>query len=162
MPARSCTVSFLPDDLRGERPAYRVFGYKGKQVRDNIHSFDLVEAFAAFIRAPRVAEVYNIGGSRHCNCSMLEAIQLCEEISGRKFTWTTKKRTASAITSGGSATCGNFKRIIRAGNSVTVCAKSWSRFSVPCHSCSRGCRPAALIFPDNRQARPATAATKPL
>ena len=73
-----CTVSGRP---------YRVFGYKGKQVRDNIHSFDLVEAFAAFVRAPRVAEVYNIGGSRHCNCSMLEAIELCEEISGRKLSW---------------------------------------------------------------------------
>jgi CDP-paratose 2-epimerase len=67
--------------------SYRVFGYKGKQVRDNIHSFDLVEAFAAFVRAPRVGEVYNIGGSRHCNCSMLEAIALCEEISGRKLSW---------------------------------------------------------------------------
>ncbi len=66
---------------------YRVFGYKGKQVRDNIHSFDLVEAFAEFIRAPRAGEVYNIGGSRHSNCSMLEAIDLCEEISGRKLTW---------------------------------------------------------------------------
>src|SRR6202030_4107516 len=66
---------------------YRVFGYKGKQVRDNIHSFDLVEAFVEFIRAPRLGEVYNIGGSRHSNCSMLEAIDLCEEISGRKLTW---------------------------------------------------------------------------
>ena len=73
-----CTVSGRP---------YRVFGYKGKQVRDNIHSFDLVEAFAEFIRAPRLGEVYNIGGSRHCNCSMLEAIEMCEEISGRKLTW---------------------------------------------------------------------------
>ena len=73
-----CTVSGRP---------YRVFGYKGKQVRDNIHSFDLVEAFAAFVRAPRVAEVYNIGGGRHCNCSMLEAIALCEEISGCKLSW---------------------------------------------------------------------------
>ncbi len=73
-----CTVSGRP---------YRVFGYKGKQVRDNIHSFDLVAAFAAFVRAPRVGEVYNLGGSRHCNCSMLEAIQLCEEISGRKLSW---------------------------------------------------------------------------
>jgi len=73
-----CTVSGRP---------YRVFGYKGKQVRDNIHSFDLVEAFAEFVRAPRVGEVYNIGGSRHSNCSMLEAIELCEEISGRKLTW---------------------------------------------------------------------------
>jgi CDP-paratose 2-epimerase len=73
-----CTVSGRP---------YRVFGYKGKQVRDNIHSFDLVEAFAEFIRAPRAGEVYNIGGSRHSNCSMLEAIDLCEEISGRKLPW---------------------------------------------------------------------------
>ncbi len=66
---------------------YRVFGYKGKQVRDNIHSFDLVEAFAEFIRLPRAGEVYNMGGSRHSNCSMLEAIDLCEEISGRKLSW---------------------------------------------------------------------------
>jgi CDP-paratose 2-epimerase len=71
--------------VRG-RP-YRVFGYKGKQVRDNIHSFDLVEAFVEFIRAPRAGEVYNIGGSRHSNCSVLEAIDLCEEISGRRLKW---------------------------------------------------------------------------
>jgi CDP-paratose 2-epimerase len=69
------------------RRPYRVFGYKGKQVRDNIHSFDLVEAIAAFIGAPRAAEVYNIGGSRHSNCSILEAIELSEEISGRKLKW---------------------------------------------------------------------------
>jgi CDP-paratose 2-epimerase len=71
--------------VRG-RP-YRVFGYKGKQVRDNIHSFDLVEAFAEFIKSPRAGEVYNIGGGRHANCSILEAISLCEEISGRQMTW---------------------------------------------------------------------------
>src|SRR5436309_3281662 len=73
-----CTVTGRP---------YRVFGYKGKQVRDNIHSFDLVEVFAEFIRAPRAGEVYNIGGSRHSNCSMLEAIELCEQISGKKVNW---------------------------------------------------------------------------
>ncbi|MEP6709795.1 MAG: NAD-dependent epimerase/dehydratase family protein [Verrucomicrobiota bacterium] len=73
-----CTVTGRP---------YRVFGYKGKQVRDNIHSHDLVSAFAAFMEKPRMAEVYNIGGSRHCHCSMLEAIELCEEISGRKLAW---------------------------------------------------------------------------
>jgi CDP-paratose 2-epimerase len=73
-----CTVTGRP---------YRVFGYGGKQVRDNIHSADLVDAFAAFIRAPRAGEVYNIGGSRHSNCSMLEAINLCEEISGRRLDW---------------------------------------------------------------------------
>jgi CDP-paratose 2-epimerase len=67
---------------------YRVFGYKGKQVRDNIHSYDLVAAFWEFSCAPRSGEVYNMGGSRHSNCSMLEAIQLCEQISGRKLKWT--------------------------------------------------------------------------
>ena len=66
---------------------YRVFGYKGKQVRDSIHSFDLVEAFAEFLRAPRPGEVYNVGGSRHCNCSILEAIDLCQQISGKKLNW---------------------------------------------------------------------------
>ena len=64
---------------------YRVFGYKGKQVRDNIHSTDLVNCFDAVYRNPRVAEVYNIGGSRHSNCSMQEAVALCEEISGKKM-----------------------------------------------------------------------------
>jgi CDP-paratose 2-epimerase len=67
---------------------YTVFGYKGKQVRDNIHSFDLVAAFDEFYRAPRVAEVYNAGGTRQSNCSMLEAIALCEEITSRKLDWT--------------------------------------------------------------------------
>jgi CDP-paratose 2-epimerase len=66
---------------------YRVFGYKGKQVRDNIHSHDLVEAFWHFFKKPRVAEVYNLGGSRHSNCSMLEAIDWCEKISEKKLTW---------------------------------------------------------------------------
>jgi CDP-paratose 2-epimerase len=79
-------LSYLMICTATARP-YRVLGYKGKQVRDNIHSFDLVEAFVEFIRAPRSGEVYNIGGSRHSNCSMLEAIALSEEISGRKLTW---------------------------------------------------------------------------
>jgi CDP-paratose 2-epimerase len=67
---------------------YTVFGYGGKQVRDNIHSADLVAAFDAFHRAPRPAAVYNIGGGRESNCSMLEAIRLCEQISGRELDWT--------------------------------------------------------------------------
>ncbi len=66
---------------------YTVFGYKGKQVRDNIHSHDLVRAFDAFLQNPRCSAVYNIGGSRHSNCSMLEAISLCEKISGKKMNW---------------------------------------------------------------------------
>jgi CDP-paratose 2-epimerase len=64
-----------------------VFGYGGKQVRDNIHSADLVAAFEAFHRAPRPAAVYNIGGGRQSNCSMLEAIDLCQEIADRTLDW---------------------------------------------------------------------------
>ena len=67
--------------------SYEIYGYKGKQVRDNIHSYDLVNAFYHFYQKPRVAEVYNIGGSRFSNCSMLEAIDKCEEISGKKLDW---------------------------------------------------------------------------
>jgi CDP-paratose 2-epimerase len=66
---------------------YTVFGYGGKQVRDNIHAADLIAAFAAFHRAPRPAAVYNIGGGRQSNCSMLEAIALCQEITGRELDW---------------------------------------------------------------------------
>jgi CDP-paratose 2-epimerase len=71
---------------------YNVFGYGGKQVRDNIHSADLVQAFDHFFRAPRSGEVYNIGGSRFSNCSMLEAIQLCEEITGTPLQWTYREQ----------------------------------------------------------------------
>jgi CDP-paratose 2-epimerase len=62
---------------------YTILGYRGKQVRDNIHSRDLVTAFAEFFRNPRPGEVYNIGGSRHSNCSMQEAIAACERITGK-------------------------------------------------------------------------------
>jgi CDP-paratose 2-epimerase len=61
---------------------YTVFGYQGKQVRDNIHSADLIQAFDHFFRSPRPGEVYNMGGSRFSNCSMLEAIRICEEVAG--------------------------------------------------------------------------------
>lgn len=66
---------------------YRVFGYKGKQVRDNIHSADLVSAFEHFFLNPRSGEIYNIGGGRYSNCSMLEAIAISEEFTGRKLNW---------------------------------------------------------------------------
>jgi len=66
---------------------YTVFGYRGKQVRDNIHSADLIQAFDHFFRTPRVGEVYNIGGNRYSNCSMLEAIRLCEDLTGRPVKW---------------------------------------------------------------------------
>ncbi len=66
---------------------YTVLGYKGKQVRDNIHAYDLVNAFWHFFQKPRVGEVYNIGGSRHSECSMLEAIAICERLTGRPMNW---------------------------------------------------------------------------
>jgi CDP-paratose 2-epimerase len=61
---------------------YTVFGYQGKQVRDNIHSWDLVNMFWHFYQNPRQGEVYNAGGGRHSNCSMAEAIEMCEAITG--------------------------------------------------------------------------------
>jgi CDP-paratose 2-epimerase len=73
--------------LTGE--PYTVFGYGGKQVRDNIHSADLVAAFEQFHRDPQSGgAVYNIGGGRESNCSMLEAIELAQRISGRELDWT--------------------------------------------------------------------------
>ncbi len=66
---------------------YKIYGYKGKQVRDNIHSDDLVECFWQVYKSPRVAEVYNIGGSRYSNCSLLEAIKMSEEITGKKMNY---------------------------------------------------------------------------
>lgn len=73
-----CTVTGTP---------YTVFGYGGKQVRDNIHSADLIAAFDAYRKAPRSAAVYNIGGGRASNCSMLEAIEVCERVAGRELSW---------------------------------------------------------------------------
>jgi CDP-paratose 2-epimerase len=64
---------------------YTIFGYKGKQVRDNIHSYDLVNMFWHFYKNPRSGEVYNAGGGRFANCSMLEAIKICEEITDNKM-----------------------------------------------------------------------------
>ena len=62
---------------------YKVFGYKGKQVRDNINSYDVARFIEAFLGAPRVAEVYNLGGGRDNSCSILEAFQIAEKHSGK-------------------------------------------------------------------------------
>jgi CDP-paratose 2-epimerase len=69
---------------------YEVIGYGGKQVRDNIHSADLVTAFDLFIQNPKPGAVYNIGGGRENSCSVLEAIALAEEVTGRKMQVTFK------------------------------------------------------------------------
>ncbi|MBE9236230.1 NAD-dependent epimerase/dehydratase family protein [Anabaena aphanizomenioides LEGE 00250] len=75
--------------------AYTIFGYQGKQVRDNIHSYDLVNAFYHFYQNPRCGEVYNIGGSRHSNCSMLEAIAICEKLTDNKLNYSYSEQNRS-------------------------------------------------------------------
>lgn len=69
---------------------YSVFGYGGKQVRDNIHSADVLKAMWMFHLAPRTAAVYNLGGGRASNVSMLEAIEKCQTIAGRELDWTVR------------------------------------------------------------------------
>jgi CDP-paratose 2-epimerase len=71
---------------------YTVFGYGGKQVRDNIHAADVIAAIEAFHTAPRSAAVYNLGGGRRSNCSVLEAIELCQEITRRELRWRVEPR----------------------------------------------------------------------
>ena len=70
---------------------YSIFGYKGKQVRDNIHSHDLIQMFDCYYRNPRVGEVYNAGGGRHSHCSLLEAIHMSEELTGRQMNYSYKE-----------------------------------------------------------------------
>ena len=72
-------------NLEGRK--YSVFGYKGKQVRDNIHSYDVARLIHAVIEAPRCGEVYNLGGGRENSCSILEAFDLIEAISNKKMVW---------------------------------------------------------------------------
>jgi CDP-paratose 2-epimerase len=72
-------------NLEGRK--YTIFGYKGKQVRDNIHAFDVARLIEAFIAQPRQGEVYNLGGGRQNSCSILEAFELAEQVSGRKMAY---------------------------------------------------------------------------
>ena len=69
------------------RNKYTILGYKGKQVRDIMHADDLVNMIWMFYKCPRPGEVYNVGGGRHCNCSILEAIDKCEHITGNHLEW---------------------------------------------------------------------------
>jgi CDP-paratose 2-epimerase len=83
-------LSYLIKCSISKKP-YTIFGYNGKQVRDNIHSYDLVSAFHEFYLNPRIGEVYNIGGSRHSNISMLESIDKISNILGTKLDYTISK-----------------------------------------------------------------------
>lgn len=66
---------------------YRVYGYKGKQVRDNIHAVDVARFMHEFWKSPRVAEVYNLGGGKTNACSVLEAFDMASQVSGKKMKW---------------------------------------------------------------------------
>jgi CDP-paratose 2-epimerase len=79
-------LSFLvKQNVTGGR--YMVYGYKGKQVRDNIHAHDVARFVEEFIAAPRCGEVYNVGGGRQNSCSILEAFARAEAVSGRPMQW---------------------------------------------------------------------------
>ena len=108
---------------------YTVFGYKGKQVRDNIHSHDLVSgASGTSSQAPRSGEVYNIGGGPASNCSMLEAIAIVERLTGRPLRVDVlRHQPRPAITSGGSATSGSSVALSAAGTSPTRSSASSRR-----------------------------------
>jgi len=82
-----------------EGKEYTIFGYKGKQVRDNIHSYDVSRFIEEFIKAPRIAEVYNIGGGKDNTCSILEAFAIAEKYSGKKmnYTYSEKNREGDHI-----------------------------------------------------------------
>jgi CDP-paratose 2-epimerase len=79
-------LAYLVKCCRQGRP-YRVFGYKGKQVRDNLHAYDVCRAFEEFFNAPRPGEVYNLGGGRANSVSVLEAIRMVEEAVGKPLSW---------------------------------------------------------------------------
>ena len=84
---RAAWIFELPDQMQPGRPNYKIFGYKGKQVRDNIHSDDVARFMNQFIQAPRTGEVYNLGGGRGNSISILEAFSLISQISGKKMSY---------------------------------------------------------------------------
>jgi CDP-paratose 2-epimerase len=89
-----------------EEREYRVYGYKGKQVRDNIHAEDVARFIFEFFSSPRVAEVYNIGGGKANSCSIIEAFALIAAHTGKRNAIRTSTTRAQAITSVITVTCG--------------------------------------------------------
>ena len=82
-----------------KKKKYSIIGYKGKQVRDNIHSYDLVNCFWEFYKKPKKGAVYNIGGGRYSNCSIIEALEMVESLSNIKIKveYINKNRTGDHI-----------------------------------------------------------------
>ena len=106
---------------------YKVYGYKGKQVRDNIHARDVARFMWEFFTKPRVAEVYNLGGGKENSCSVLEAFALAEEVSGKTKPMLCSRRIASETTFATTATCERSERTTPTGGSASLCGASLKR-----------------------------------
>jgi len=115
-----------------EGRTYKIFGYKGKQVRDNIHSLDVAQLINEFIEAPRIGEVYNLGGGRENSISVFEAFSLIAEISGKKMNY--EYRIERAITSVTSRTSARRKPTIQNGGLRKTSRLSLRKLSLPCGS----------------------------
>ena len=112
---------------------YMVIRYGGKQVRDNIHVWEPVNAFWHFAQSPGSGAVYNIGGGRHANCSMAEAIAVCERLTGRPMNGLSPTRPGRAIISDGFRTLGGSNLTTRGGGIATISNQFWPRLSTDKH-----------------------------
>jgi CDP-paratose 2-epimerase len=121
-------LSYLCKCVVGARE-YRIYGYKGKQVRDNIHGFDVVTAIQAIIEAPRAGEVYNLGGTRRNSISMLKRFTHSKRARAKASATRSSTTHAKAITSAISATCRSFASIIRVGRSRAASTTFWTSWS---------------------------------
>jgi len=107
-------LSYLIDCNVKERE-YKIFGYKGKQVRDNLHADDVARFVLEFYKAPRKAAVYNIGGGKPNSCSILEAFDMAHEVTGKRQKYTYVDEPRSVTTSATIQTSVRSRRITRAG-----------------------------------------------
>ena len=121
-------LNYLVMTALKEKP-YTIFGYKGKQVRDQIHSHDVINAFWEFAQNPRPGEVYNLGGGKQNAASLLECVDMIEQASGKKPKLSYQDQNRSATTSATILTCVNCSRTFRVGSSPIRCHKSSSRWS---------------------------------
>ncbi len=103
-----------------DKKKYFVYGYKGKQVRDNIHSFDVVSCFWEYFKKPRAGEIYNMGGGRKSNCSILEAFNIIENLTNISTKRKIKKKIELEIIFGIYLVWKNLKIIIQIGSKFTI------------------------------------------
>ena len=122
-------LSYLLKCISTEKE-YTIFGYKGKQVRDNIHSKDLIEAFNEYFEKPTKGEVYNIGGGLDSNCSMLEAIKIGEKISEKQFKYQYSENPRIGDHKWYVSDLRKFQKTILVGKLITILPQQWKKFSM--------------------------------